>query len=187
MNRQFLAKKYTNRGIFVSSLSLCLVKNENELTKIFYIQKAAFEKLYIKYKDEETSPYKDKLDNIKRRFLMKNSYYYIIKVESSEVGFLRVIVDSDLTKARISPIAILPKYENKGYGKKALLELEKLLPEVSEWSLDTIKEELKLEKFYTDLGYLLQEKEIELNDQMHLSLYRKIREVDLINTSENSP
>lgn len=152
-----------------------MVENDKELPNILAIQKAAFEELYIKYKDEETSPYKDSLENIKQRYLMKNSYYYFIKVESSEVGFLRVIVDSDLTKARISPIAILPKYENKGYGKKALLELETLFSSIGEWNLATIKGESKLAKFYTDLDYKLLEKEIELNDKMHLSLYRKIK------------
>lgn len=152
-----------------------MVKNDKELPSILAIQKVAFEELYIKYKDEETSPYKDSLKDIKQRYLSANSYYYFIRVESSKVGFLRLIVDSDLTKGRISPIAILPKYENKGYGKKALLELEKLFSSIEEWNLATIKEESKLAKFYTDLDYKLLEKEIELNDQMHLSLYRKIR------------
>ncbi|MCC5894403.1 MAG: GNAT family N-acetyltransferase [Alkalibacterium sp.] len=169
------------------NLSLSLVKNDKELPNILAIQKAAFKELYIKYKDKETSPFKDSLEDINQRYLSVNSYYYFIKVESLEVGFLRVIVDSNLIKARISPIAILPKYENKGYGKKALLELETLFPSIGEWNLATIKEESKLVKFYTDLDYKLLEKEIKLNDQMHLSLYRKIRQVDLKNTSENSP
>lgn len=67
-----------------------------------------------------------------------------------------------------------PQYENRGFGKQAMQEMEALFPTIKEWNLDTIKQEPKLGKFYTNLGYVKLSKETYINDTIQLSFYRKM-------------
>ena len=157
----------------MNHLFLSKVQDSKELPKILNIQKAAFEKLYFKYKDEKTSPYKDSLQDIERRFNMQHSRYYFIQAEDTTIGFIRMITNAPLTKGRISPIAILPQFENKGYGKRTMFEIESLFPNIKEWELDTIKQETHLVDFYTKLGYVKLDKEEQISDNIHLAYFRK--------------
>lgn len=158
----------------MGKISLHLVQSKEELSAILEMQKKAFKSLYIKYQDIETSPYKESIQDIERRYVMKNSLYYFVKKDSSIVGYIRIITSSDQLKARISPIAILPEFENKGYGKQVIYEIESLWSSVKEWYLDTIKEEIKLVNFYLNLNYIKLEKEETINDNIHLSFFRKV-------------
>lgn len=158
----------------MGKISLHLVQSIKELSTILNIQKKAFKSLYIKYRDTETSPYKESIQDIERRFVMENSFYYFIKKDSSIVGYIRIVTTSNQTKARISPIAILPQFENRGFGKQTMYEIESLFPSVKEWSLDTIKQETKLLNFYLSLGYTKLEKEERINDNMDISFFRKV-------------
>lgn len=158
----------------MGKVSLHLVQNSKELSTILNIQKKAFKSLYIKYRDTENSPYKESIQDIKRRFVMKNSLYYFIKKDSSIVGYIRILTTSNQTKARISPIAILPQFENRGFGKQTMYEIESLFTSVKEWNLDTIKQETKLLNFYLNLGYTKLEKEEIINDNMVISFFKKI-------------
>ena len=130
----------------------------------------------MKYRDTETSPYKESIQDIERRFAMEGSLYYFIVVSSTIIGFIRIVTNPNETKARISPLAILPEFENKGYGKQAMSEIENLFPVIKEWSLDTIKEEIKLIRFYLNLGYVELKKVERMNENMHISFFRKIIE-----------
>lgn len=154
-------------------VTLHRVEDKGQLEEILEIQKKAFKSLYEKYKDEETSPYKESITDIGRRFLMESSYYYFIQLEETRVGFIRIVLSVDQTKARISPIAILPEYESRGYGKQAMLEVEQLFSGVKEWHLDTIKQEEKLGAFYSKLGYQKLEKEEKIHDAMVISFFSK--------------
>lgn len=51
--------------------------DEQGLTIILDLQKQAFEPLYLKYKDEKTSPYKDKLSDISRKFLYEPQLLFL--------------------------------------------------------------------------------------------------------------
>lgn len=163
-------------GSFLEKISLDLVKNQKELSKILGFQKRAFKELYLKYRDTETSPYKESLQNIKRGFAMESSLYYFIEVSSTMIGFIRIVISANQTTARISPIAILPEFENKGYGKQTIYEIERLFPDITEWNLDTIEEEMKLIRFYLNLRYVKLEKEEKINENMHISFFRKVIE-----------
>lgn len=157
-------------------LSLQPISEVDDLTEILMIQKQSFKSLYETYQDDDTSPYKEGLAEIHRRFNMSDSWYYFIEYESKRVGFVRIVFNSDHTQARISPIAILPDYKGKGYGRSAMLDIEQRFPTVREWHLDTIKEEADLVAFYLKLGYKQLEIEEKLTNQMTISYFVKIVE-----------
>lgn len=83
-----------------------------------------------------------------------NSYYFFIIYNQYEVGLIRVMLDSeDMMVGKISPLLILPEYENNGLAQMALLEIEHKFYNVKEWHVDTIKQESKLLHLYTKSGY----------------------------------
>ncbi|EOH88775.1 GNAT family N-acetyltransferase [Enterococcus villorum] len=130
---------------------------EYRLTKIYDCQRQAFKKLYDKYKDETTSPYKETIKRLTEKFRQKNRQYYLIVDNGVMVRFLSTQlekrIDTNQLIMRIAPLAILPEYENKGYGKSAMEAAEKLV-RIDKIILDTIKQEEKLVSFYQKLGYV---------------------------------
>lgn len=147
---------------------------ENELNKILDIQKKAFEQLFIKYQDLETSPYNEDIETILFRFNMEGSFYFFIMDNNKKIGFIRVVFDKTNKKARVSPIAILPDYENKGYGKCSMIAIEQKFSEVKEWDLDTITQENKLVNFYLKLGYKILPKSEKIKEGMTITFFKKI-------------
>ena len=56
-------------------------------------------------------------------------------------------------KGEIGSIFIDPVYQRKGYGKQAMLTIEKLHPRIKRWKLDVLAENRHLHGFYESLGY----------------------------------
>lgn len=157
----------------MENILLYPVQESKDLLKMMEIQKEAFKRLYLKYRDTETSPYKETLQDIERKFAMANSRYYLIQVNFINVGFIRIITDTNKSVARISPIAILPQFENNGYGKRAICEIENRFPTIKEWNVDIVKQETKLINFYLDLGYVYLDKEDIIHEGMYISCFKK--------------
>ena len=57
-------------------------------------------------------------------------------------------------KGIFGSIFLDPHQQGKGYGKQAMLMIEKLYPKVIRWKLDTPSESHGLHKFYESLGYI---------------------------------
>jgi len=57
-------------------------------------------------------------------------------------------------KGEIGAIFIDTPHQHKGYGKQAMLMIEKLYPKVKRWKLDTPAENHELHRFYEGLGYV---------------------------------
>ena len=76
---------------------------------------------------------------------------------------------------RISPMMILPQYQNKGYAQKAMLKIEELYSDIKCWQLDTIKQEDKLCYFYEKVGYRKTGKEEEIKQGMDIVYYQKLK------------
>ena len=56
-------------------------------------------------------------------------------------------------KGEIGTIFIEPVHQKKGYGRQAMLEIEKLYPRIKKWKLDVLAENNHLHGFYESLGY----------------------------------
>lgn len=154
-------------------MDIKLIKtNISDCEKIQKIQSISFDSLLQIYQDYDISPATETLETIIRKFNEPQTTYYFISGNSEILGVVRVFLIDNHT-ARISPISILPQHQNKGYAQKAMFELERIHPNVTQWQLDTIKQEEKLKYFYEKLGYIATGKEEEIKPGMTIVYYTK--------------
>lgn len=140
---------------------------------LWKMQVEAFQEMYEKYQDIETSPATEKVDKMVARLKQSFTYYYYIVMDEEIVGAIRVVDEKISNKPkRISPIFIMPKYRNKGLGQKAILLAEEIHGS-TDWSLDTIMQEPGNCHLYEKMGYKLTGEQEVINDRMTLVLYRK--------------
>lgn len=82
--------------------------NIQDAENLWKMQIVAFQDLYAKYEDTETSPATEPLEKVVMRLEQPDTYYYYIKVEDSIVGAVRVVDTKEPNKCkRISPIFIM--------------------------------------------------------------------------------
>lgn len=164
-------------------MDICLQKaNFADCPDIHRMQAEAFLPLLEKYGDYETNPGAESLDRIERRMEQPFTDYYFImrrngmpeddRSEREKIGVLRV-VRLDENACRISPMFVLPAYQNNGYAQRAICCAESLYPLVSHWELDTILQEKKLCHLYEKAGYIRTGKEREIQPDMTIVYYEK--------------
>ncbi len=124
-----------------------------DLETIIAIQRASFKAVYEKYHDEY-DPYLEDCERIKWKLVERpNSYYYFVKEDEENIGFLRVQTNAELTKAWLGTAAILPQYQGNGYGSEGLKLLEKEFPTIKQWDLCTVLQDAGMVAFYEKNGY----------------------------------
>lgn len=136
------------------------------------IQIKAFAPLLVKYEDFESSPAAESLDQIRKRFDQPFTDYYLIALGDRVIGMLRVCDFGE--HCRLSPIGILPEYQNRGYAQQAISIMEARYRHASKWTLDTIVQETKLCHLYEKLGYRDTGKREHIKDGMDLIFYEKL-------------
>lgn len=141
--------------------------------KLWAMQVKAFEDLYNKYQDTETSPATEKVEKIIMRLKQSFTYYYYIVVDGVKVGAIRVVDKKEQGKLkRISPIFIMKQYRGKGYAQEAMKAVEKIHG-VNDWELDTILQEKGNCYLYEKMGYYQTGKTEIINDKLTLIFYKK--------------
>lgn len=141
--------------------------------KLWQMQVKAFEDLYIKYQDTETSPATEKVEKIIMRLEQPFTYYYYIVMDDMEVGAIRVVDKKEAGKTkRISPIFIMKEYRGKGYAQEAMKAVEAIHGE-NNWELDTILQEEGNCYLYEKMGYKQTGKTEIINDKLTLVFYKK--------------
>lgn len=145
----------------------------NDATLIHQMQYEAFLPLYEKYHDDETNPAKEPLDKIIWKLTHPHSEYYLIQMDNKTIGAVRIKhsqKQSDFIceqgTAYISPIFILPEYQNKGIGQTVLMKVFALYPNIVTWKLDTIKQETKNCHLYEKCGFVRVGEETVVNEHM---------------------
>ena len=73
--------------------------------------------------------------------------------------------------AFISPLFILPKYQNKGMGYVAIQKAFEMLPEVTTWKLETILQEPANCHLYEKCGFVRIGEDKVINENMTLIDY----------------
>ena len=140
---------------------------------LWKMQIAAFQELYDKYQDSETSPATETLEKTIIRLEQPCTYYYYIKVEDSVVGAMRVIDHKEDGKYKfLSPIFIMKEFRGRGYAQQAIRLAEKIHGS-SGWELDTILQEKGNCYLYEKMGYKLTGEAKVVNERMTLVFYRK--------------
>lgn len=145
----------------------------DDAEELWRMQVEAFQDLYAKYQDTETSPATEKVDKIIMRLEQWFTYYYYIQVDGITVGAIRVIDGKKPGKSkRISPIFILKQYRNKGYAQMAIKLVEELHGK-DNWELDTILQEKGNCHLYEKTGYYQTGETEQINDKLTLVFYKK--------------
>lgn len=150
---------------------------ENDCERIHTMQKSAFQKLLDKYHDYDTNPASESLETIKSKMRQNSTEYFFIMLEEKEIGVARIVTIDNSTR-RISPIFVLPEYQNKGYAQTAMKLLEKMHTDTCIWRLETIKQEEKLCYLYEKLDYISTGEETQIKDGMAIVYYEKTFRTD---------
>lgn len=144
---------------------------ENEARLIHDIKYKAFMPLYEKYHDDETSPVNESLEKTIAIINQEYTDYLLIMYRETPAGGIRITKQSGVF--RISPLFILPEYQNMGIGSIALTAVFNRYPEAVVWRLDTILQERGNCHFYEKLGFVRNSFIKKVNDKMTLTGYEK--------------
>ena len=135
----------------------------------------AFIALYEKYRDDITSPAKESLEKITQKIVEDNSDFYFILFNGKRVGGARVKWHNGRNVKWISPIFVIPQFQNKGIASAVIEQLfEMYSSDTIEWRLDTIKQEEKNCYLYEKCGFVRVDNETVINEKMTLVEYTKI-------------
>ncbi len=145
---------------------------EDELTQVHQMQVESFMPLYEIYRDEG-SPAIEPFERIQRRAAVPNRRYYFIVKDGARVGVINLGHNDPNEKkvSFISPIFILPKYQNQGLGYVAIRKAFEMFPEVTTWKLETILQEPRNCHLYEKCGFVRVGEEKIINDKMTLIDY----------------
>lgn len=147
--------------------------NIEDAEKLWKMQVKAFQDLYEKYQDTDTSPATESMDKILMRLKQPFTYYYFIEADNTIVGAIRVVDRHEAGKTkRISPIFVMQEYRNKGLAQKAMILAEEIHG-CSDWELDTILQEKGNCYLYEKMGYRQTGRTEVINDKMTLVFYKK--------------
>lgn len=136
------------------------------------MQRQAFAELLSAYQDFETNPACETIERISEKLRQPFTYYYLIKLDDRNVGGIRVVDQGDGKRKRISPLFVLPEYQNRGVAQAAIREAEKRHG-ADHWSLETIAQEAKNCRLYEKAGYHPTGDGKIINDRMTLVFYEK--------------
>ncbi len=154
-------------------MNIKLIRATIEDSKVLWqMQLESFQPLLDKYQDYDTNPASEPIDKITNRLKQEETYYYFICMDDVKVGAVRVIDFKSAGNKRISPIFILPKYQNKGIAQIAMQLCEKLHGS-DKWELDTILQEEGNCYLYEKMGYHRAGKTEAINDKLTLVFYEK--------------
>ena len=150
---------------------------EDELTLVHQMQVESFMPLYEIYKDEG-SPAIESLERIQRRAAVSNRQYFFIVKDGARVGVINLGHNDPNEKkvSFISPIFILPRYQNRGLGYVAIRKAFEMFPEVTTWKLETILQEERNCHLYEKCGFVRVGEEKIINDKMTLIDYELKKE-----------
>ena len=95
----------------------------------------AFLPLYERYHDDETSPAKEDVEKVIRQLQEDTTDYYLINYQGNNVGAVRIRKKPD-QMIYISPLFILPEYQNKGIGFVVIQLLFSKYSQAVTWRLD---------------------------------------------------
>ena len=147
---------------------------EEEIPELYEMQVRSFIPLYEKYHDE-CSPAIEGIERVRARFSADNRKYYFIMKDGARVGAINIgHKDPDEKKISfISPLFILPEFQNQGIGYAAIQKAFEILPEVVCWKLDTILQEPANCHLYEKCGFVRVGEEKPINDRMTLVDYER--------------
>ncbi len=148
---------------------------DEDIEQLHGMQVESFMPLYEKYHDD-LSPAIESVDRVRARAQAPNRKYFFIQKDGARVGAINIgPKQGDDSAYFISPIFIIPKYQNQGIGYAAIMKAFSLYPDVKKWRLDTIKQEEGNCHLYEKCGFVRIGEEHVINDLMTLVDYELVR------------
>lgn len=147
--------------------------NVDLIDTVFNIQQRAYKPLFDKYKDIETNPYVETKEEIFKKYTRPCTFGYVFIEDNQPVGAVRIIKSDNTCK--VSALAVLPEYQNKGIAQSALLAIEEIHGNVNKWVLNTIMQEPANIHLYEKLGYKRVGEPKIINDQLTIVDFIKIK------------
>ncbi len=162
------------RGNMMSEITLEIVA-ENEINQLHKMQVESFMPLYKKYHDE-VSPAIEPVEKVQGRVEAPERKYYFIVKDGERVGAINIgnkPRENDNTIFYISPIFILPEYQNQGIGYAAIQRAFEMYPEATVWRLATILQEPANCHLYEKCGFHRTGEETVINEKMTIIGYER--------------
>ena len=122
---------------------------KQDLPDILALQKRAFYDEAVLYNDFTISPLHQTIEQLEEEFTQKSILVAII--DNTIVGSVRIQSKDGI--GYIGKLIVAPEKQNKGIGRKLMVEAEKHGTRVSEFELFTGKKSEKNIHFYQSLGY----------------------------------
>ena len=146
---------------------------ESEIPQLYEMQIQSFMPLYEKYHDEG-SPAIEPIGKVQARASLPWRKYYFIVMDEARVGAVNIAnppVAEDKTILYISPLFVMPRYQNRGIGFTAIQKVFAMHPEATCWRLSTILQEPGNCHLYEKCGFVRTGEEEIVNDRMTLIQY----------------
>ena len=99
--------------------------NKDIIDDVFDIQQKAYKPLFDKYQDKETNPYMESKEVVLEKYTRPGTYGYVFIENDLPVGAVRIAMKNNVCK--VSALAVLPEYQNRGIAQSALREIEKYM------------------------------------------------------------
>lgn len=134
----------------------------------------AFMPLYEKYHDDDTNPAVEPLEKTITLLQQDFTDYFLIVYQNQKIGAIRICKIGHRKDAyKISPLFILPEFQNRGMAQIVLQKTFDLYPEVLCWELATIEQELGNCYLYEKMGFVKNSFHVKINDDMTIIGYEK--------------
>ena len=158
----------------MSEISLIEVKPA-EIELLYQMQVESFMPLYEKYHDGE-SPAIEPIEKVRSRAERPRRKYFFIVSDGQKVGAINIgnkPRDNDNTIFYISPLFILPEFQNLGIGFAAIGKAFEMHPEATVWRLATILQEPANCHLYEKCGFERTGEETVINEKMTIVGYER--------------
>ena len=139
---------------------------------LWQMQVESFRKTYETYRDDETTPYLEKMERTVQRINEPVTSYYVIEADGAPVGGIRVRDYGTENPKVLGPLYVLPECRGKGIAQKAI-KLAEDIHGKENWLLDTILQEKGNCRLYEKMGYRQTGISQIVNERMTLVLYKK--------------
>jgi GNAT superfamily N-acetyltransferase len=137
-------------------------------------QRMCFLPLLERYQDHDFNPCNEKITSIQDSIL--NHYFYKILLNERFVGAIFVHENPDKLHFKLHTIYVLPEYQNKGVGSRAIDLVEKKHNDAIEWFLETPHDLRRNHHLYEKKGYMRTGHEEKINDNLTLVHLKKIQD-----------
>ena len=149
---------------------------DEEIPLLHSMQVESFLPLYEKYRDAD-SPAIEPIEKLRARAAVVGRKDYFIVKDGARVGAINIgcrqAPDGE-TKFFISPLFVLPAYQDQGIGFTAIQQAFALHPEARCWRLETIRQEPGNCHLYEKCGFVRTGDEQVINERMTLITYERI-------------